>query len=71
MERHRHGTERRLAVGGCLLLVLVGGGLIGLLYGRTAAFVGVAVVVLVAGLGVLVWFILTLLTWWAGAGERQ
>jgi protein-S-isoprenylcysteine O-methyltransferase Ste14 len=71
MERHRRSTERRLAVGGCLLLVLVGGGSIGVLYGRTAASVGVAVVVLVAGLGVLVWFILTLLTWWAESGEGQ
>jgi fucose permease len=71
MERHRRGTERRLAVGGCLLLALVGGGLIGLLYGRGAALVGLGVVGLAAGLGVLVWLLLTLLARWAESGERE
>ena len=65
MDRHRRATERQLAAGGCLLLVLLGGGLIALLYGRGAALVGVGAIALVGGLGVLLWLILTLLTRWA------
>jgi 3-phenylpropionate/trans-cinnamate dioxygenase ferredoxin reductase subunit len=44
MDRHRRATERQLAAGGCLLLVLLGGGLIALLYGRGAALVGVGAI---------------------------
>ena len=69
MDQHRSGTERQLAAGGCLLLVLLGGGLIGLLYGRDAALAAVAVVGLVAGAGAVLWLLLTLLTRWANRSE--
>lgn len=65
MERHWRSTQRQLAAGGCGLLVLLGGGLVGLLYGQGAAVAAVAIVLLVAGLGVLIWLLLTLMQRWA------
>jgi len=65
MERHRLGTERQLAVGGCGLLFVVGGGLVWLMLGRGAALVAVTIVGAVAGLGLIVWLLLTLLQRWA------
>lgn len=68
MERHRRSTQRQLAAGGCGLLALLGGGLVGLLYGQGAAVAAVAIVLLVAGLGVLIWLLLTLMQRWAERG---
>jgi hypothetical protein len=68
MDSHWRSTQRRLAAGGCALLVLLGGGLVGLLYGQGAAVAAVAVVLLVAGLGVLIWFLLNLMEAWAKRG---
>lgn len=67
MEHHWRSTQRRLAAGGCALLVLLGGGLVGLLYGQGAAVAAIAVILLIAGLGVLIWLLLTLMQRW---GER-
>jgi len=68
MERHWRSTQRRLAAGGCALLVVVGGGLLGALYGRGVAVAAVAIVLLVAGLGALLWLLLTLMESWARRG---
>jgi hypothetical protein len=68
MERHWRSTQRQLAAGGCALLVLLGGGLVGLLYGSGAAVAAVAIVLVVAGLGVLIWLLLTLMQRWAERG---
>lgn len=38
--RHQSETERHLAIGGFVLLVIVGGGLILFFYGRGASFTG-------------------------------
>jgi hypothetical protein len=64
-ERHRQRTERGLVVGGCLIVVLVGGGLVALLYSTTAALIALAVVGLAVGVGGLLWLIITLLQRWA------
>jgi len=65
MESHWRATQRRLGAGGCALLVLGGGGLIGMLYGRGAALVAISLILLLFGLGVLIWLLLTLLESWA------
>jgi hypothetical protein len=64
-ERHRRRTERQLAVGGCLIVVLGGCGLVALLYGATAALVALAVVALAVVVGGLVWLLVGLLERWA------
>jgi hypothetical protein len=50
LREHRRRTDRNLLLGFFALLFLVGGGLIGLIYGRGAALVGVACIALGAGL---------------------
>jgi hypothetical protein len=61
----RRRTEGQLVAGGCLIVVLLGGGLVALFVGPTAAGVTLAVVALVVGLGGLLWLVLTLLARWA------
>ena len=68
MDSHWRATQRRLATGGLALLVLLGGGLVALLYGQGAAVAAIAIVLLVAGLGVFIWFLLTLMEAWARRG---
>ena len=68
MESHWGATQRRLAVGGLALLVLIGGGLVGLLYGGGAAVAAISIVLVIAGLGVFIWFLLTLMEAWARRG---
>jgi hypothetical protein len=63
--RERGRTERRLVVGGWLILALLGGGLVALYYGAGAAAVAVGVVALALGLGGLIWLLLSLLQRWA------
>jgi len=65
-DRHRRRTERQLAVGGCLIVALGGGGLVALLYGTTAALIALAVVALAVGVGGVIWLLVTLLQRWAG-----
>lgn len=63
-DHHRRQTQLRLAGAGLLVLVGVGGGLVWMLYGRSAAVT--AVVCLLGGAGIfgLLWLILTLLEMW-------
>jgi hypothetical protein len=61
---HRRQTQNRLILGGFLLLVGIGGGLVWLLYGQSAAITAVACLFGAAGLFGVVWVILTLLELW-------
>jgi ABC-type uncharacterized transport system permease subunit len=65
LRQQRRQTERRLAVAVVLSLVLLGGGLVGLIYGRGAAILAVSC--LSAGCAVFgaLWLILTGMEWWA------
>lgn len=68
-DHHRRQTQLRLAGAGMLILMGVGGGLVWLLYGRSAAVT--AVVCLLGGAGIfgLLWLVLTLLELWVKEGE--
>lgn len=68
LESHWRSTQRRLGLGGCALLVLLGGGLVGLLYGGGAAVAAISIILVVTGLGVLIWFLLTVMEAWANRG---
>jgi hypothetical protein len=65
MRRYRRQTERRLTLAVVLFLVLVGGGLIGLIYGPGAALMGISCLLLGAGIIGLLFVILTLMERWA------
>ena len=62
--RYRRQTQNRLVAAGFLILAGVGGGLVWLFYGRSAALTAVACLLATLGLGGLLWLILTLLEWW-------
>ncbi|MGA9190504.1 MAG: hypothetical protein WBZ24_02105 [Anaerolineales bacterium] len=64
MRDFRSQTDRRMFAGFVLILLLVGGGLIYLLYGREAAILGA--LCLLAGIApvALLWLILRGLEWW-------
>jgi hypothetical protein len=68
-ERHWRGTQARLILGGALILVVVGGGLIWLFYGRPAALVAVSCFLVVAAIGSLLWLVLRLLEMWVRGDE--
>jgi hypothetical protein len=62
-------TQTRLIVVGLALLILVGGGLVWLLYGDVAAVSAVSCLLVAAALVGLLWLILAVLEKWAKAGE--
>jgi len=68
-DRHRRQTQVRLVGAGLLVLLGVGGGMVWLLYGRSAA--ATAVVCLLGGAGIfgLLWLVLTLLELWVKEEE--
>lgn len=68
-ERHWQGTQIRLILGGVLVLVVVGGGLIWLLYGRAAALVAVSCFLVMAAIGGLLWLLLRLMELWVRGDE--
>jgi hypothetical protein len=68
-ERHWQGTQVRLILGGVLVLVVVGGGLIWLLYGRPAALVAVSCFLVMAAIGGLLWLLLRLIELWVRGDE--
>jgi len=49
-----------------LCLLFLGGGLVGLIYGTGAAVMAVSCLTLGCAIFALLWFILTLMEWWAG-----
>ncbi len=59
----------RLILGGALVLVLVGGGLIWLFYGRSAAIVAVSCFLAIVAIGGLLWLILRLMELWVRGDE--
>ena len=69
LDRHRRQTYARLVIGGFLILLVVGGGLVWLLYGRAAALTAVVCLLIPAGLLGLLWLILTLLELWVGEDD--
>ncbi len=68
-EGHWRGTQVRLILGGALILVLVGGGLIWLFYGRSAALVAVSCFLVILVIGGLLWLILRLMELWVRGDE--
>jgi hypothetical protein len=62
--RHQRQTYTRLVLGGLLVLVGVGGGLVWVIYGGTAAVTAVACLLGATGILGLLWFILTLMELW-------
>ena len=67
--RHMQQTQGRLIIGGLALLIIVGGGLVWLLYGGQAAVTAVSCLLVAVGLVGLLWLILALLEKWARADE--
>lgn len=63
LRQYARQTNRRLLLGGLVLLFVVGGGLIYLLYGREAAFLGVLCILLGLTPVVLIALILLILDW--------
>ena len=68
-EGHWRGTQARLILGGALVLVVVGGGLIWLLYGRSAALIAVSCFVAMLAIGGLLWLVLRLMELWVRGDE--
>ncbi len=62
--QHWGQTQVRLILGGLALLVVVGGGLAWLFYGRAAAITAVTCLLAAGGLLGLLWLILALLERW-------
>lgn len=68
-EKHWQETQVHLLVGGVLILVIVGGGLVWVLYGRTAAITATSCLLVVSGLIGLLWLILRLIEKWVEGDE--
>jgi hypothetical protein len=62
--RHQRQTLFRLILGGLAILLVVGGGLVWAVYGRTAAVTAVACLLAGFGLLALLWLILSLIELW-------
>lgn len=71
LRRYSRQTQTRLALGGALLLVLVGDGLIWVFFGREAALMGLLCIG--AGLSPLVsiWAALNLIEWIAKRSNKE
>jgi protein-S-isoprenylcysteine O-methyltransferase Ste14 len=65
LRAYRRQTERRLTIAVVVFLLLVGGGLIGLIYGPGAALMGISCLLLGAGIIGFLFAILTLMERWA------
>ncbi|MBP1701940.1 MAG: hypothetical protein H6Q38_1047 [Chloroflexi bacterium] len=71
LRKYAQQTDRRLIVGGLLILFVVGDGLIYLIYGRQAALAGL--ICLLIGLIplVLIWISLALISWLVRRANRE
>lgn len=67
--QHRTSTEARLVAGGYLILLVVGGALVWLLYGRVAALTAVSCLLAVAAIIALLWLVLGVLERWVREDE--
>ena len=67
--RHLQQTQGRLIVAGLALLIIVGGGLVWLLYGDVAAVSAVACLLVAVGLIGFLWLLLTILEKWVQQDE--
>lgn len=63
--RMRQRNDRSLFLAVIAFLLIVGGGLIYLIYGTGALFVGLACLLVGAGVLILLWLIMTAIDWWA------
>jgi hypothetical protein len=68
-DHHRRQTQIRLIAGGLLILMIVGGGLVWVIYGFTAAITAVACLVGAALVMGFLWLILRLLESWVREEE--
>jgi hypothetical protein len=69
LDRHRQQTYSRLVWGGFSILILVGGGLVWLFYGRSVALTAVACLLVPVVLFGLLWLILSILESWVREDE--
>ena len=69
LSRYRSQTQARLIAGGLLILLVVGGGLVWAIYGRSAAMMAVLCLLVGAGLFGLLWLLLSLLEIWVKDDE--
>ena len=67
--RHMQQTQGRLIFAGLAVLIIVGGGLVWVLYGSQAAVTAVSCLLVAVGLVGFLWLILALLEKWARADE--
>lgn len=65
LRQQRLQNERRLALAVVLSFLLLGGGLVGLIYGRGAGILAVSCLSVGCALFGALWLILTGLEWWA------
>jgi len=68
-DRHRRQTQARLIVGGISLLLVVGGGLVWVIYGRAAAITTVFCLFGTGSVFGLLWLILSILERWVKEDE--
>jgi len=71
LRRYARQTNFRLAVGGILILFIVGIGLIYLIYGKGAAMLGFTCLVLGLAPMLLIWLALLALEWVAKRADRD
>ena len=71
LRRYARQTNFRLAAGGILILFVVGIGLIYLIYGKGAALLGFACLVLGLAPMLLIWLALLALEWVAKQADRD
>jgi hypothetical protein len=62
--RYRRQTQARLVFGGALILMVVGGGLVWVIYGSSAAITAVLCLLAAVGIFGLLWLVLSLLERW-------
>ncbi|MFC2036675.1 hypothetical protein ACFLYD_01720 [Chloroflexota bacterium] len=67
--RYRRQTQARLVLGGALILMVIGGGLVWVIYGRSAAITAVLCLLGAVGIFGLLWLVLSLLERWAKEDE--
>jgi protein-S-isoprenylcysteine O-methyltransferase Ste14 len=61
---HRRATDRQLAIAVVLFLLLVGSGLIAIIYQPVAGIVAFGCLLFGVGIIGLLWILLTLIGWW-------